>query len=224
MSAMGEHYYFVTGRLAERSLRRTVEAMAKQGHWQYTIDVLPITVAALMTPRWIARQIGDTSAATQIVLPGYCDGDLRELQQKTNRPIRIGPKDLHALPESFGQTAQEHDFGDYQIEILAEINHAPRLPLEEIRRQALQLAQEGADLIDLGCEPGHIWSQVADCVRALRQEGLRISIDSFDVAEILELPQIDICRRRQPVDYQGAKGKPFLKGVCAGRQVGNGHA
>ncbi len=181
---MGEHYHFVTGRLAEHALRRVVEALAPQADFQFTIDVLPITVAALMTPRWVARHLGDTSAATQIVLPGYCTGELGELQQQTGRPIHRGPRDLHALPEWFGQKPSLEDYGDYRIEILAEINHAPRLDREELLRQARALAQAGADLIDLGCEPGHVWSGAADAVRALRDEGLRVSIDSFDPSEV----------------------------------------
>jgi dihydropteroate synthase-like protein len=181
---MGQHYYFVTGRLAEPNLRRVVEPLARAGQWAYTIDVLPITVAALMTPAWIARHIGDTASATQIVLPGYCNGDLQPVEQRTHRPVKVGPKDLQALPEFFGQQRPADDFGAYRIEILAEINHAPRLKLQQIRQQARQLADEGADVIDLGCEPGHVWSAVAECVRALRDDGHRVSIDSFDVVEI----------------------------------------
>ena len=181
---MGQHYHFVTGRLAEQSLRRVVEPLANEGEWSFTVDVLPITVAALMTPDWIARHIGDTSAATQVVLPGYCSGDLQRLQQQVHCPVRIGPKDLHALPEFFGQRATRENYGGYRIEILAEINHAPRLSLPEIRQVARQLADDGADLIDLGCEPGNVWSGVSECVRALRDDGHRVSIDSFEVAEI----------------------------------------
>jgi len=137
---MGQHYHFVTGRLAEHSLRRIVEPLAKEGQWTYTIDVLPITVAALMTPDWIARHIGDTTPATQIVLPGYCSGDMQPLEQRTHRAVQAGPKDLHALPEFFGQPRPSDDFGTYRIEIVAEINHAPRLALREIQERARQLA------------------------------------------------------------------------------------
>ena len=42
----------------------------------------------------------------------------------------------------------------------------------------------GADLIDVGCDPGEPWSGVAECVRALKAEGHRISIDSLNPAEI----------------------------------------
>ncbi len=50
-----EHYLFVTGRLAEASLRRVVEELASPAGFDYSIAVMPITVAALMTPKWIAN-------------------------------------------------------------------------------------------------------------------------------------------------------------------------
>ena len=39
-------------------------------------------------------------------------------------------------------------------------------------------------MIDVGCEPGEPWAGVGDAVRALRDEGLRVSIDSFDPGEV----------------------------------------
>ena len=45
-------------------------------------------------------------------------------------------------------------------------------------------AAQGADVIDLGCDPGTTWTEVGDAVAALRDRGLRVSIDSFDPAEV----------------------------------------
>ena len=39
-------------------------------------------------------------------------------------------------------------------------------------------------MIDVGCDPGGAWAGVADAVRALRDEGLRVSIDSLNPKEI----------------------------------------
>jgi dihydropteroate synthase-like protein len=75
------------------------------------------------------------------------------------------------------------EYGAYDIEILAEINHAPRLSLDDLLRQARALRADGADVIDVGCDPGGGWAGAGDAVRALRGEGLRVSIDSFDPAE-----------------------------------------
>jgi dihydropteroate synthase-like protein len=180
-----EHLHFVTGRLAEAALRETVERLAGQVGFEYSIGVMPITVAALMTPAWIVRRLAPPAGTTRIILPGYCDGDLAPLQQRCRVPVELGPKDLRQLPEHFGQAAgRAADYGSYDIQILAEINHAPRLTREEIRQQASRLADDGADFVDVGCEPGGPWPGVADCVRALRDDGHRVSIDSWNPIEV----------------------------------------
>jgi dihydropteroate synthase-like protein len=180
-----EHLHFVTGRLAESALRETVERLAGQVGFDYSIAVMPITVAALMTPAWIAPRLVPPAETTRVILPGYCDGDIRPLQQRCRVPVELGPKDLRQLPEYFGQTGgRSTDYGDYDIQILAELNHAPRLAQQEIRQQARRLADDGADWIDVGCEPGEPWPGVADCVRVLRDDGHRVSIDSWNPVEV----------------------------------------
>lgn len=182
-----EHIHFVTGRLAEHALRSTLESLAQAVGFDYSVAVMPISVAALMTPAWIARHIDPPPETTRILLPGYCQGDTQPVAERLRRPLPIefGPRDLRQLPEFFGRSGgPQHPYGDCDIQILAEINHAPRLSLEQIRSQARQLARDGADLIDVGCEPGEPWSGVADCVRALRDDGHRVSIDSWNPAEI----------------------------------------
>ena len=149
-----EQIHFVTGRLAEQSLRDVAGRLAKDLGFRYSIDVLPITVAALMTPEWIARHIEIPPETTRVVSPGYCGGDLSEIEQKAGVPVERGPRDLRRLPEFFGQSPTPADYGAYDIEILAEINLCPRLTLPEILAEARKLAADGADLIDVGCEPG----------------------------------------------------------------------
>lgn len=177
------HIHFVTGRLAEAALRRMVTELASAAGFDYSIDVLGITVAALMTPRWIARHVHVPPEATRVLIPGYCEGDLAPLEQVAGVPVERGPRDLRRLPEFFGR-AVASDYGAYDIEILAEINHAPRMTLEAILAEADRLRADGADLIDLGCDPGEPWSGVGPAVRALRDAGHRVSIDSLNVVEI----------------------------------------
>lgn len=180
-----EHIQFVTGRLAEFALRREVAELSRQLGFDYTIDVLPITVAALMTPAWIARHLTPCAAATRLLVPGYCAGDLSPVGESCRIPVERGPKDLRQLSEYLGGQSQERSgYGKYAIEIIAEINHAPQLPLAEIVAQARQLKSDGADVIDIGCDPGEPWTGVADCIRALTGEGLRTSIDSLNPHEI----------------------------------------
>ena len=179
-----EHIQFVTGRLAEHSLRRIVAPLAEQIGFAFTVDVLPITVAALMTPEWIGRRLKPAAGATRVLIPGYCGGDLSLVASAAGVPVERGPRDLRQLPDYFGREPLPPDYGAHDIEIIAEINHCPRMPLDEIRAQAQQLAADGADVIDIGCEPEGPWTGVAEAVRALRDEGLRVSIDSLDPREI----------------------------------------
>ncbi len=180
-----EHIHFVTGRLAERALRDVLADLAPRVGFAYTIDVLPITVAALMTPEWIARRISVPAVATQVIVPGYCRGDAAALENAVSVPVVWGPRDLRQLPEYFGRGNDRPDsYGAYTIEIIAEINHAPRLPTPEILAIARRLAADGADVIDVGCDPGEPWMGVGACVRALRSEGFRVSIDSLQPREI----------------------------------------
>ena len=57
ISPPAKHIHFVTGRLAEHSLHEVLRELAPQAGFRYTIDVLPITVAALMTTDWVASRI-----------------------------------------------------------------------------------------------------------------------------------------------------------------------
>lgn len=180
-----ETIHFVTGRLAEPALRATLEAVSRQAHFAYTLQVLPITVAALMSPDWIARHLQAPGGTSRVLIPGYVHGDLSSLVAKAGVPVQVGPKDLRQLPEFFGQSDPHRaEYGAYDIEILAEINHAPRLPIAEILRQAADLRAAGADRIDVGCDPGEPWSRVGDSVRALKDAGHRVSIDSLNPLEI----------------------------------------
>ena len=182
---MAEHYHFVTGRLAEHALREELQRLAAVVEFTYTVDVLPITVAALMTPSWVANRVAVPAQATRIMLPGYCEGDVTDLERVSGLPVEHGPRDLRRLAEHFGrQDLASSGYGEHDIEIIAEINHAPRLPLEEIIRLAAELRVSGADLIDVGCDPGEPWSAVGSCVAALRDAGHRVSIDSFNPREI----------------------------------------
>jgi dihydropteroate synthase-like protein len=179
-----EHIHFVTGRLAEYALLPIAASLAERMGVTHTVDVLPITVAALMTPLWIARHVQIPERATRVIVPGYCVGDLAPIQALTAARVERGPRDLRDLDEFFGQPRRREDYGDYDIEILAEINHAPRLSLAQIVAEARELRAAGADLIDVGCEPGEPWNGVGDCVRALKADGHRVSIDSLNPAEI----------------------------------------
>jgi hypothetical protein len=178
-------YLFVTGKLAEPALRQVLAQLAPKVGFEYEIAVLNISVAALMTPDWIARHLEVPDAVDRIMIPGWCGEDARPIQEKTHLPVEIGPKDLLDLPVYFGQRRQV-DLQEYRIEILAEINYASRLDRQSLLAEARRLHAEGADVIDLGCDPATVWTDIADAVKCLREAGLRVSVDSFHPREIAE--------------------------------------
>jgi dihydropteroate synthase-like protein len=182
--ASREQIVFVTGKLAEFSLRRVVERLSEQIGFDFQVVVLPISVAALMQVDWVARKLTLGERADRVILPGWCQGDLGTLVDHFAVPFERGPKDLHNLPDYFGQLASAPDLSRYDIEILAEINHAPRLADAEILRLARAMTADGADVIDLGCVPGESWARAGEVTRELRNEGCRVSIDSFERREV----------------------------------------
>jgi len=181
---MPPHILFVTGKLAEPALRRMAAELAPQAGFTFTIAVLPISVAALTTTDWVARHLEKPDSIDRVLLPGLCAGELSLVEKKVQAPVERGPKDLRDLPEYFGSVDKTRaNYGGFDITILAEINHAPRIPLEDLLIQARRYRESGADIIDLGCDPGEAWQGAGEAVRALRAEAFRVSLDTFNPIE-----------------------------------------
>ncbi len=172
----------VTGKLAAPLLADTMQRA--QPGFAYEIAVMKISVAALMTPEWLARFLEVPPGTDLVLLPGRMQGDLAPLREKFGIAVEKGPKDLQQIPEYFGLAGVRESYGDYDITILAEIHDAASLTVDEVRQRAAYYADEGADVIDVGCSPGKPFPHLADVVRALRADGRRVSIDTFDPGEI----------------------------------------
>jgi len=193
---------FITGRLAEAAVRRVVAGLSERIGFDYEVRVLGISVAALMHVDWLRRRLytnlpdvgtdkpqllssEDNQLFDRVLLPGWVQGDVPSLSEDFGVPFELGPKDVFDLPEYFGRGTREPvDLSRYDIDILAEINHAPRMSDTAIIELAARYRNDGADIIDIGCIPGERWSRVDKVVSQLVAAGHRVSIDSFDRHEV----------------------------------------
>jgi dihydropteroate synthase len=172
---------FLTGRLAEPALRDVLSELGID----HQITVMNISVAALMTTRWIAKRLSAPPGVDNIVIPGLCEGDVDTLQQATGLPVRKGPADVRALPEWYGREAVRAQLGPRDVRVFAEINDGQSLSREQVidRAQAYQAA--GADVIDLGLSLDRSWlTEGPPTIAALRERGLSLSIDTLDPEHI----------------------------------------
>ena len=173
---------FVTGRLAEPALRNIMSELALD----HQIAVMNISVAALMTTRWIARRLEVPAGVDNIVIPGLCEGDVDTLQQATGLPVRKGPADVRALPEWYGKEAVRAELGPRDVRVFAEINDVQSLSREQVIDRADAYRAEGADVIDLGLSLDRPWlTDGPETIAALRARGLSLSIDTLDAEHIL---------------------------------------
>lgn len=180
---VAEHILFLTGKLAERQLRRILEEI--QPDFSYTVHQLGLSVAALMTAEMIGRRLKDTFGATRVLVPGRCRGDLEALSADMGIPFQRGPEELRDLPEFFGRKSRPPDLSRYDIRIFAEITDAPKLGTDGILRQAGDYRRAGADVIDLGCLPSTPFAHLEEALTALKGEGHTVSVDSLENDDLL---------------------------------------
>ncbi len=181
---MSEHILFLTGRLAENSLRKVLDSL-EPAPFTYDVRVLGLQVAGLMTSEMVQRRLTELGGADRVLVPGRCRGDLTPLSEKFGIPFERGPDELKDLPQHFGEGARKIDLSHYDIQIFAEIVDAPHLSVEAILDRARAYSAGGADVIDLGCLPQTPFPHLEEAVIALRQDGLTVSVDSMEPAELL---------------------------------------
>ena len=152
---------------ASHRRRLRTRGRASNPKWRSCRSASPPCSRPIGSPLICSRRLGRNKSSCR----DFCQGSAAEVESACGVPTEHGPKDLRDLPEYFGHPQQPSNYGAYDIEILAEINSAPRLSRDELLTIARRYRQDGADVIDLGCDPGGAWTGVGDAVRSLRDEG-----------------------------------------------------
>lgn len=181
---MSSRILFLTGKLAEKSLQKVLAGMPASG-FEYEVAQLGISVAALMTPEFIARRLPDARGAERIIIPGLCKGDLEPLEVKYGVPVERGPEDLKDIPQYFGHGGKPPDLSRYATRIFAEIVEATQLTVPQIIERAQRYRAQGADVIDLGCLPNTPFPHMEEAIQALHEQGLQVSVDSLSSDDLL---------------------------------------
>jgi dihydropteroate synthase-like protein len=179
-----DHIVFLTGRLAEKSLKQVLEGMAPTP-FTWEIREIGLQVAGLMTTDMILRRVQKPLSANRLIVPGRCRGDLDALRAHYDVAVERGPEEVKDLPQFFGREARHFDLSRHDTAIFAEIVDAPRLDLEGIAARAKRYADHGADVIDIGCLPETPFPHLEDAVRMLKERGYRVSVDSMQTDELV---------------------------------------
>ena len=181
---MSERILFLTGKLAESSLSKTLETISDPG-FDYEIRVLGVSVAALMTTDLIARRLEAVEGFDRVVLPGRCRGELAPLAEKFQVPFERGPEELKDLPQFFGGEKYQFDLSNHKMKIFAEIVDAPQSTVDAVLARAHRYRLDGADVIDIGCLPNTPFPHLEETIKTLKQEGFQVSVDSLADEDLL---------------------------------------
>lgn len=178
-----EKIALVTGSLAEPRLARIAGDIADPALDPVVVNV-GVKVAALMTAEIVERRLKLPEGTDRVLMPGRFRGDLERLQRFFGVPFSRGPDEMADLPDYFGQQRRAVDLSKHDVTIFAEIVDATVLDVEGILARARHLKGEGADVIDLGCLPDTPFPHLEEAIAALHAEGLKVSVDSFDLTEL----------------------------------------
>ena len=179
---MPKKILFVTGKLAERQLRRILKAMKPE--FSYKISQIGVTVAALMSENILMRRVKTDNDIEKIIVPGRFRGNLEVLSKYFKIPVERGPDDLKSLPDYFGLSGFEEKLDDYNCLIFAEIVDATKLNVEEIINIAQKYRKSGANVIDIGCMPDTDFCHLEETVFKLKKNGFTVSVDSANSEEL----------------------------------------
>ena len=106
---MSEKILFITGKLAERQLKKALDSMKPE--FSYQINQVGVNVAALMSESILMRRIPEDQNFDRIIVPGKFRGNLKKLSNFFKIPVERGPDDISDLPDYFGVEKPDKEIG-----------------------------------------------------------------------------------------------------------------
>ncbi len=180
---MTEKLVFLTGHMAFPRLERLLADLDPLPFAWEIVDI-GVKVAALMTEPIILRRLQRPLLADRVILPGRAGVDPARLSDAFGVAFERGPDELADLPRYLGQGGRPPDLSRHDLRIFAEIVDAARFTEAALLERARAHEADGADVIDIGCSPGHPFPELEQRVRLLKAEGFRVSVNSGDPAEL----------------------------------------
>lgn len=193
----------VTGRLAEREVRR----YASMSREEVETLVLPISVAAFITPKYAAERLRkkDLRGYDLILLPGAVRGDVTIVEEATGIPTFKGPLHASELPHILDRLKEIR---------LSKTKPASELLLETLRRRAEEELRE-AEVEALEAEEGVIYLG-----EGRRRVAVGSGLPMRVMAEIVDAPLLSLEAVEERARYYMDKGADIIDiGMLAGRPM-----
>ena len=184
---MNEHIVFLTGKLAKISLEKVLSDISSKNEFTYDVIDIGVNVAALATINIIIKKLDlkDVLAATKIIIPGRCRGEIKDLENYSGKKCVRGPEELKDIPRFLGLQGKNLDLSKYDTKIIGEITEAPNMSVKEIIKQANTYKKDGADIIDIGCLPSTEFPHLSETIQELKNQNFMVSIDSLDEKNLI---------------------------------------
>ena len=184
---MKDHIVFLTGKRAKISLEKVLSDISSKNQFTYEVIDIGVNVAALATINIIIKKLNlnSISKATKIIIPGRCRGEIKDLEEYSNKNCVRGPEELKDIPAFLGLQGKNLDLSKYDTNIIGEITEAPNMSVQEIIKQANTYKKDGADIIDIGCLPSTEFPHLAETIQELKNKNFMVSIDSLDEKNLL---------------------------------------
>ncbi len=187
---------FITGQLAATELRQLVKQMMQRERFVAGVLSVPVTIAALLSSKWLVRYFEKNPPPacpqgewTQICVPGWCRGDLRDLENALGIPVIRGPRDFRELPDFLGIPCSSNEmsgayrppageYGAHSVKLFARIPNATQYTVREIAEIVQKYDFDRADVVVLDVESAQPWERLPEVCRILKETGFKVGVNS----------------------------------------------